>query len=238
MEWGDVYAGSNADVQYVWICAIGMEEKLEDEHEASEEFHKILSEALNLVRSCENLVQRTHAANQDLHLKQLKRVRNAIFAVNAGSWHTFRSNFNDDFMMSPRWAAENLSNYWHEEVIQEEELASIQSEVGALIERLVASNLEPDLKTVLIASLGEVRNAIPNYRILGADEIRKAVDSNIGVVARHAESIQGISDDEDKQVVSAVLGLVSKVNQLATAALNLKALGEGAVKLLSIGGAG
>ncbi len=83
--------------------------------------------------------------------------------------------------------AVNMSYHWDEEAISEEELASIQLEVEKLINRILDSDFDDDLKTILIDGLDEIREAIVDYRLLGAEAIRKAVDRNFGVYNRNKE---------------------------------------------------
>ena len=222
----------------VWLHAIGGGADVEDVDEAVEEFQDALSSALDLVTSCQRLVERTRSIPQDLHLRQLRRVRVAIFRASAQKWGEFKTDFNEDFMMSLQWAAQDMSTHWYEETIPQGELAGIQSEIEALSERVVVSGLDTSLKTILLDGLEAIRKAILDYRVTGADGIRQAVDSNIGGVARHIQEFREVSDNKDKEVVDAVLRLVNVVNKTVTVALKLKALGEGVTEFLSITGAG
>ena len=237
MEWGHELDYEGATMQSVWLHAVGVDERVEEYDEAIEEFHNSLSVALELVNACQRLVERTPSTTQDLHMRQLRRVRNAIFRASAQNWGEFRTNFNEDFMISLRWAAQDMSTHWYEETIPQGELAGIQLEIEALSERVVTSGLDSSLKTVLLDGLEAIRKAILDYRVTGADGIRQAVDSNIGAVARHIQEIREVSDNEDKEVVKAFLGLVNVVNKTVTVVLKLKALGEGAIEFLSITGA-
>ena len=227
-------------MQSVWLDAIRVRVYVDEEDgdKAVEDFQNALSVALDLINSCQRLVERRPSITQDMHLRQLRRVRNAIFRASAQNWGTFRTNFNEDFMMSLQWAAQDMSTHWYEETIPQGELAGIQSEIEALSERVVASGLDTSLKTILLDGLEAIRKAILDYRVTGADGIRQAVDSNIGGVARHIQEFREVSDNKDKEVVDAVLRLVNVVNKTVTVALKLKALGEGAIEFLSITGAG
>jgi len=238
METGNEEDFDDATMQYIWLHAIGTDEYVDDVDEADEEFQEALSDALELVISCQRLVERTRSINQVMHLRQLNRVRDAIFRASSQNWGEFRANFSEDFMMSLRWAAQDMSTHWHEQTIQMDELISIHKSVEELSERIIASSLDPSLKAVLLDGLEAMRRAILDYRIAGADGIRQAVDSNIGAVVRHFQDIMEVPDDEDKDLVNEFLGLINAMNKKVTVALKLKELGEGAINLLSIAGAG
>ena len=235
MLWGDANANDAWPVQRVWVYAMGLTSRDGNEEEM---FSDLLYETFLIVNSCEDLIKRSSAIRQDIYLRQLQRVKRVILGRGAQNWGEYRSNFNDDFMVSLQLAAENLSHHWYEEAVPEEELTGIQSEIEELTGRILESDLHVELKAVLTAGLEEVRQAILNYRIRGADEIRKAVDSNIVAFGRNLEHIADLSDDQDKEVVSAYRSLIDRANEITTVALRLKPLGEGIAEMLRIGGAG
>ena len=235
VKWGDRHATPSTPAQRVWIRAIQVDAGLSEDEE-DEEFHKALSAAMSLAVTCEGLVQRTRGINREMHLRQLRKVKHAILRTSSQQWDEFRSSFNNDFMMSLQWAAEDLTTYWHEEVIQDKELECIGVKIGALRNRVVASGLDHELKTILLDGLEEMRWAIFNYQFTGADGIRMAVDSSISTVVRHADDLGRVSDDEDKEVLVAFGELLSILNRTVSVVLKLKALGEGVRRLLSLVG--
>ena len=62
-----------------------------------------------------------------------------------------------------------------------------------LIGRVLESNLDKALKTTLIDGLGEIKQAILDYRLFGAESIRNAVDRNLGGYARYERFITRVN---------------------------------------------
>ena len=153
------------------------------------------------------------------------------------TWVEYRRSFNGDFMTSLQLVAENVSHYWYEEVIPADTLADIQAEVDDLVSRILGSGLPSELKRALVHGLEEVRRAIVNYRGGGADEFRKAVDSNVVAFGRNLEFFNALSADEDKEVVSSYRNFTSRVDGFTTAALKLKPLAGIIFEMLGIKGA-
>ena len=230
-SWGTQHAVRDWSAQRVWVTAMDIDPEKEGAQEKSAD---LWAETLILITSCEDLVRRTHTMNQDLHLRQLRRVKTALFGGGVQTWVEYRKNLTDDFMISLQLVAENMSHHWYEEFIPEDALTDIQSEVEDLIRTILGSDLRGELKKALIDGLEEVRRAIVNYRVRGADEIRKAVDSNVVAFGRNLEYVSALTDDEDKDVVSAYRKFISKVDGITTAALKLKPLAISIGKMFGI----
>ena len=213
----------------IWLDAMGIDEDAEDN---DEEFYNSLSEMLMLINSCEQIVKRSDRMNQDLHIKQLGRVKKAILRASARTWGEFRGQFNDDFMLSLRWAAEDMSNHWDEEVISAEHLTVLQADVEEVINQVVDSALDDELKRVLFDGLESVRQSLLNYQMFGVEGIRNAVDRNIGSYARHREDFDVASENESKEVINAYKKFINKVNVVSSTALKFKQLAKPIVQIL------
>ena len=233
-SWGSQNARRDWSWRQVWMYAMTIDPEKEG---AEENFSDLMNETLILINSSEDLVKRTHTLNQGVHLRQFRRVKTALFGGGVQSWVEYRRIFNEDFMTSLQLVAENVSHHWYEEVIPADTLADIQAEVDDLVSRILGSGLPSELKRALVHGLEEVRRAIVNYRGGGADEFRKAVDSNIVAFGRNLEFFNALSDDEDKEVVSNYRNFISRVDGFTTAALKLKPLAGIIFDMLGIKGA-
>ncbi len=103
-----------------------------------------------------------------------------------------------------------------EEVIEEDELAKILSEIDELTEEIIGTGLEANLKSMLVNHLEEMRMAVNDYRIRGAVRLSEVGVSGIGtaIVVAHQITInesKGMEvDDKTKSVLSKFWSLVVK----------------------------
>ena len=232
-SWGHQFASRDWSVRQVWLGAIDIDPASED---PDEHFSGVMTEMLVLINSCEEIVKRKSTRRQDLHLGLLRRVKSALFGGGVQTWGQYRTTFSADFMTSLELVADNVSHYWYEEVIPAEELTEIQSDIDDLINRIVNSTLQGELRTVLIEGLVEVREAVLNYRVTGVDAIRKAVDSNIVAYGRNFDLIAELEDEEDEKMVRGFRNVIDKLNGIVYGAMKLKPLVKGIASLLSIEG--
>ena len=205
------------------------------------DFYDAISELIGIVNSCENVIKQNGdmtTEDKDLHLDQLRRVRIRLFNVKPGDEMTFSKQFSPDFMESLQWAARDMAYYWDEEIISEENLATLQTDVEDVINKVVDSDLEDELKRILFDGLESVRRAILNYQILGAEGIRQALDRNIGLIHRYGEDFKRASESDDTGVFSNLFDLLKKLDALVVLGLRVRQLGEPVTQILMLGSGG
>ena len=189
-------------------------------------FLQKLHELMFIVESCEQVVRQEQATNQDLYLKQITKAKKglSLLSIISGSWGDFLAILDDNFMVSLLLLSDIVSTRSGEEVISQEELASLQSDVEDLINKVVDSDIDADVKSVLRDGIEAVRQAILNYRIFGAEGIRQALDRNVGLVFRYGEDFKNASENEGKQVISDYFDLLKKVDIVISTASKIKQL--------------
>ena len=203
-------------------------------------FLQKLHELMFIVDSCEQVIGQEQAINQDLYLKQITEVKRALslLSMSSGSWESFQAILNDSLMVSLLLMSENISFHGGEEVIPEEELASLQFDVEALVNKVVDADIDVNIKSVLLEGLEAVRQAILNYRIFGAEGIRNAVDRNVGSYARHKEEFERASENKGKEVIYDYKRFINEVNAIISTMLKFRQLTEPAAQVLPILGMG
>ena len=231
LEFGQTQARPDALAQDVWIRTFGL-----NQVRLLVNLHDIVS----IVKLCEQSVRRGSTVNQELHLEQIEKMKVGLglIAIRSGTWQQFQLTFNDDFMNVLLMMSENISIHGGEEVIPEEELASLQSDVEDIINKVVDSGLDTDIKSVLFEGLEAVRDALLNYQIYGAEGIRNAVDKNVGSYARHKEVFDRASQTECREVIDAYRELINEVNVTLSKALKFKPLVKPVARILPMLGIG
>ena len=213
--------------QDVWMAALGLEET----GVYKEQFNLLL-----VVNECEQLIRRIHGIDQERYLARIEKVKSGILSVGSSRWGSFRSMLNDDFLDALYATSEAVSLLVGEEVIPEEVLISLQENVEDIINRVVDSDLEDELKSVLFNGLEAVRQALLNYQISGAEGIRQALDRNVGLIHRYGEEFKRAGEQrQGKEVFSDFFDLLKRMDTLVSIGLRIQQLGEPAALMLSSG---
>ena len=206
-------APPNRLAQAVWLNALQTDE--------SGLYNKQF-ELLLVVNSCEQLITRTFELNRERYLARMNKVREGILCIGSKTWEEFRRTINDDFMDVLEVTSDNISLSGGEEVITEEELASLQSDIEDIINKVVDSGLEDELKRVLFDGLESVRSALMNYQMFGAEGIRQSLDRNFALPFRYSDQfIRASGNEEGKKIVSDFFDFLKRVNTAVSTMLKI-----------------
>lgn len=212
-HYGDANTSLGSSASIAWTAAL--------EIGNSEDLNNPLCDLITDVGGCERIMMRDRRINKDAHLKHISKVKAGLLCVHLGNWETFRKVFDDGFLDILLLMSENMSMYISEEIIPEQEIADLQADVEDVINTVVDSNLENELKRVLYEGLEAVRQAIINYQMFGTEGIRNAVDRNLGAYARYYQCFENISDNEGKQTIHAYKRFINKANAVVSSSLKL-----------------
>ena len=184
-----------------------------------------LSQLIQLTQNAKKSVQQLTDVDQTLYLKPFENIERAFATTNLDQpWSEFKDRVDDATMIALRFVSDALSRMGTEDVIDPEVLSDLQSDVGSLLEKVLQSDLPDELKTVLIESLEDIRGAILEYRIRGADGLRRVLESSVGAVLRQREQTQRIHEEKELKVIFDFLGILRELDKLVAVSLKAKEL--------------
>ena len=223
----NVTPASSASI--AWTGAFGMS--------SQECLDNLLCGLIADISDYERLVKRDTRINEAVHLKHLTRVKSGLLSVNSGVWESFRKTFDDGLLDVLQLMSENISAHRVEEIIPDQDLASLQADLTDLIDKVLSSDFDSEIKSVLIDGLESVRQAIIDYRIFGAERIRQALDRNVGLIHRYREEFKTAYESNDRQVVADFLGFLKKADIVVSTASKIKQLAAPIIdRMLESGG--
>ena len=230
IAYGDANMNTGSSASIAWTAAL--------EIGVPEDLSSLLCDLIADVIECERIVDRDIRIDENIHLKHISRVKSGLLGVQLGNWESFRKTFDDGLLDILQLMSENMSMYVGEEVIPEEELASLQADVEDLINKVVDSDIDVDIRNVLFEGLEAVRDALLKYQVYGAEGIRNAVDKNVGSYARHKEGFYTASQTEWRGVINAYMEFINEVNVALSKALKFKPLAKPVGRILPMLGIG
>ena len=218
----------------VWMMAHNIDPT---EPDSETRLNDSLTDVLRLVLLCEQEVRRTESLDDALYSLQINRIKEVILDIKGMSWDQFIGDFGTDFLLTMQWASKDMSSHISEQVIDQDELKSLQSEIECLTEKVIESDIDENLRIILIDGLTSLRQAIVDYRISGAEGIRQALDRNIGLMARCRDEIKAEQDRGDSEVLSGYWLVFSKIEKVVYSALKYVPLVQPVVqRMLESGG--
>jgi hypothetical protein len=215
-------------LQSAWANVLGIQDD-------TEQVLVLLVQVVNLVQETKNLILKQNV-DHSLYLKPFIKIQQ-LLAVGLGSSVSGGTQYLDDTtMLGLEHCAELLSRQANEPIFESELLTRLQSEVDALLERVMDTQFSEELKVLILDNLNFIRNSILNYRIRGTKGIEDAIKNAMGS-AHYFSILSGqnadLKDEHSRQVVRDFTSLIEEILSIITNALGIAQLTAGvAIPLL------
>lgn len=117
-----------------------------------------------------------------------------------------------------------------EALINEGQLKEICADADQLFDQIQENDIDGSLKVILLELTEAIRRAINEYKIGGAEGIKKTVAEAVGRLFVDKDILL---PEREKPIIKSFWGYLAKLNLLVSSALYSKALGERAAELLA-----
>ncbi len=147
-----------------------------------EEVFLLYVEMLRLLRDAQADLAQVPDIEQSLYLSPFPHLERAFTASSLEHpVEHFRQYLDEKTMTSLMFGAHTLDKFSAENVVEEEILKNIKTEVEALIDDILkADDIAHELRSFLIDRLEDIRRAIMYYRLNGTKGLRRALETTIG----------------------------------------------------------
>lgn len=180
---------------------------------------------------------RLHALGvpEDLMYVGMTRLRNYtnVANINAG-WNSFREDSaKPENRLAFSWANWTLRDE-EEDVMPDEELASLKGELDALEEGVQDTDMTPYLRGFIQRQIDSIRAALRVYRVKGVKPIEEALKHVAGayiVEKSHVEAEYTKASEPAKSVFARVGAAIKKAADIADSLDKIRKSGEGAYTL-------
>lgn len=123
----------------------------------------------------------------------------------------FESYFNKEMMTSIEICAYYLSEQSNEICIEDEKIQELIEEINGLIQEILKSELNKDLKRILVYQLNNVRESLLKYKLFGAEGIINNIATTLGTLMLNIEKA---NDKQSKFTLKNIFGFIGKVNAI------------------------
>jgi hypothetical protein len=134
-----------------------------------------------------------------------------------GAWDEFKKRILDRELTALRYCSNLLSKHFEEAAIPDDQLKEILAEVEALYSDVWTFDLDKDLKKIALENLQNIKNAIHDYKIRGADGLQEALALVVGTAMISGPPAEG-STTNLVEKSSKLIDLLIKALKLARAA--------------------
>jgi hypothetical protein len=168
--------------------------------------------------------------NSRLLLSQHSHIDHVVYASNLDSnWSNYKSYLNPAVLLNLAHCAEALSKY-DEIKLETEEIDNLSNDIDNLFEKVRDSDINVELKTIMLHLLEGLRRSISEYFIRGAAGIRDHLAYFLGTAFQNSEKFKLHKDTEE---VKSFWNIFARADNMTTVAVNAIQLTCNIMKLLS-----
>lgn len=183
---------------------------------------KAVVELYSLSNEIQTLIKMNDQLNHELYLKSFQTIDRAFFPLNLGSnWGSVKGALTEEALTRLQFCAEQLSTFYAEDTLSEEDLAEIITRTEALFDALYHSKLPEALRLSLLEEVERLRCAISMYKIKGAKGLKDALQGTIGAVVVNQDELKA-SAENNSDVIQRLGELIDKLDSFTARALKLK----------------
>ncbi|MFD2168387.1 hypothetical protein ACFSJY_19190 [Thalassotalea euphylliae] len=205
----------NRRVKDVWNKALGIDGDDVEVTKSVVELYSLSQEIQSLIKMKENL-------NHDLYLSSFQSIDRAFFPLHlATNWQSVKQHLTDEALTRLQFCSQELSGFYSEESLSEEDLEDIIKKTDELFTALYSSSLPSALRLALLEEVQRIRNAISLYQIKGAKGLKEALQGAIGALVANQEELKNATDSDDDDVIKRLGNLLDKMDSFTSKALKI-----------------
>jgi hypothetical protein len=183
---------------------------------------KAVVELYSLSNEIQSLIKMNGQLNHELYLKSFNSINRAFFPLNlATTWNSVKQHLNDEALTRLQFCAEQLSQFYAEDTLSEEDLKQIIEKIESLFAAVYSSTLPDPLRLSLLEEVERLRHAIAMYKIKGAKGLKNALQGTIGSVFANYDELTA-SSENNPDVLTRLGELIDKLDSFTARALKLK----------------
>ncbi|MBT1443424.1 hypothetical protein KJI95_02655 [Shewanella sp. JM162201] len=205
----------NQSVKAVWSNVLNVEDN-------DIEITKAVLELYSLASHTQLLIKMKKGLNHDLYLSSFNQIERLLIPINLSlTWGHIRGNLTEESLTRLQFCAEELSRFYTEESLSEEELKNIVSKIEALFDSVNSSNLPDTLRLTILEEVARLKHAVTMYQIKGAKGLKDALQGTIGAIVANQEELRTVRN-ENQDVIERLGELIDKLDSFTARALKLK----------------
>ena len=204
----------------------------------SEKFFWCLSQLARMIEDTKRAINGIDNIDKELFLKPFPNIEKLAYSRNFEfPWSHFRSALDGETLLGLQHCVHELSRTADQVTLSAENIQELQVEVENLIKDLLTSDIQSELKNLLLEKLEAVRTAILYYRVRGIDGIREATEAAIGAMFLNGLTITAeMTQNEEKGIlIRRLWNWWVKLGQATSTFKNVVELGQSFLKLLNQG---
>jgi hypothetical protein len=193
----------------------------------------IWADLINLVSDAREALANLENIDHNIYLRPFGKIEKILATINLNqSWDQFSKQIDEATLFGLQFCSDTLGRSIGQSAIEDKNILELKNEINILIEKVLKTGLEKEIKSLIVTNLGNIQRAFIVYQINGIDGIKKEFERTIGSLVLHHSEIKNSQSEKDNQSVSDVFTFLEKLNTIISAAQNVSAMSGPIFKLI------
>ncbi|UQI39303.1 hypothetical protein [Vreelandella venusta] len=197
------------------------------EGQDTESLLRLLADLIMLSQQTKSRIKALNDISHDIYLEPFPKIEKLLSTLNLdASWKPYRELLNEPTLYGLKFCSDKLSRIDGIETIDKSEIEAIQARLASLVDEILNSEIDPDVKELLLRNLEGLRQSLIAYRVRGLEGIEREVEAGLGSVLVNKSKIEkSASKGKTGSFLKAYIALLEVTNKTISTAKNLKELG-------------
>lgn len=192
-----------------------------------------IADIIHLIDQTKKSILQIEDVDHGLLLERFPNIEKVFSNLNFSQlWEQNQQYLDETTMYSLRVCSDTLSNKMGYKNISEDILADLQKDTDELLNEVLNSDLDPELKIILVENLEAIRHSLVSYRINGIDGVRQALEKSLGAALIHSRLREEFLSENPNEEVKKFRKLLASIANFVTEALISVALETGIKAIL------
>ncbi len=173
------------------------------------EYMRALKDVADLLDACEHAIRQNPQLDTNRYLTLLNNIRLPLLERGFfGTCAELISAINPELLERLEFAADAVP--MSENVVADEEIQDLITQVNALMQEIAASELDAELSVYLVNGAKAIHSALVHYEVFGNKGLQSAFFSQLGIIVALRDDIQAPSvKDKCIQLTAKLIGVLS-----------------------------
>jgi hypothetical protein len=184
-----------------------------------------LTLAIEAVDEIETRVKRIPNVSHDLFLHSISPVRQALVAaIQNYDFNQWKGHLKAEYLPALLFCSDLLSKHCPEQEISQDELLTLTKVLNDLYESVFASQIDGNLKLIILEQLQNIQKSIREYRVKGVYVLKQSLSAATGQIILHSAEFQAARSTEDGALLQKFLDVLSFLDKITSVATKSKEL--------------
>ncbi|WP_417553394.1 hypothetical protein [Marinomonas fungiae] len=194
----------------------------------TESLLRLVADLIMLSQQAKSRIHSLDDITHDIFLEPFPKIEKLLSTLNLdASWKPYRELLSDPTTLyGLKFCSDKLSRIDCIENIDKSEIEAIQAKLASLVDDILNSEIDPDVKELLLRNLEGLRQSLIAYRVRGLEGIEREVEAGLGSILVNKSKIEKtVSKGKNGSLLKSYIALLEVTNKTISTAKNLKELG-------------